>query len=584
MTQGTGICRHGSAWWLASTMLTVTALMCLFASPAGARIVVDRFTHHKLSILPPPSRLAAPAASRSATPRTAFAGTPTCSTTVDPNCATPLSYHGGAVQHAENDYLFFWDPSGFASEPDYVSGLQAWLNDLAAADYTTGASAPSVGNPVSVTQEYYDLSGPAKTKRFVSDHVSNAGTIMDTDPFPASGCTEAGFSTCLTQTQLFNELSTYLATNHLPTGVNTEYFILTPPGVGGCSDSHNTNCFVNQFCAWHSVGGGGSGLIIYAFQPYLANTGCDVNQKLGEPNIYTSGIDPVVGTFSHELSETMTDPTLNGWYSNSFDEIGDKCAYQDDVGQSFYTFSGLPQTGGGAYYNAILGSDDYLLQMEYDNRNHGCNQWDTDTQPSATVTAPGVGVLTGRPATFSVGNFAGAPGTSVAYVTWRFGDGATATSVGSAPIVHYYQAAGTYPVNAVVTDTHGNEVQEAPASEVVVVSPSRQQLQSTVNAVIKPGGPAARIGNLLANGGYTFSFSALATGRFHMVWTHGVTTVATVTGVLWSLGPNKLKLALTPAGRSLLSSQSAVLVKSSANFLTATPPAFTDSATFKLVH
>lgn len=587
MTRARGGRSQGLAGWVAGTMLVATLLMFLFASPAGAKIVVDKFTGQKLGILPSPSSLARPANRTAGRRSPGTAGVPTCSTVVDSNCKTALAYHGGAVQHAENDYLFFWDPNSFAAaQPGYVAGMQTWLNDVAASDYTTGNSAAFVGNPISVTQQYYDLSGPGKTKRFVPYDVSNAGTITDTDPFPASGCTDGKLPRCLTQAQLIHELSTYITNpaHPYPTGVNTEYFILTPPGVGGCADSHNTDCFVSSYCAWHSVGGTAAHLIIYAFQPYLYNTGCDVNKHTGEPNIYSSGIDSVVGTFSHELSETMTDPTLNGWYSNSFDEIGDKCAYQYDVGQSYEVFPDLPTTVGASPYNTVLGSDDYLLQTEYSNRQHGCAQWDTDVQPTATLNGPSTATA-GLPATFSVSNFTGATGTSVAYVTWHFGDGLTAVSNGTTPINHYFQVAGggPYTVTAIVTDTRGNEVTETAPSTVTVTAPSPSDIQTAVNAPITPTGAGAKIENLLASGGYTFSFSALTAGTFSMVWKHGTTTVAAVSKSLSILGPNRLKLTLTPAGRSLLNTHGSLFVKSSDSFLTSTPPAFTDTATFTLV-
>jgi hypothetical protein len=566
--------------------------MCLLASSAGAKIVVDKVTGLKLSILRPPLPPAASNRSQRQTP--GFAG-PTCDnvTPVDSNCAHPLVYHGGPVQHAENDYLFFWGPSSFTTS-SYVTGMQQWLNDLAAGDYTTGAASP-VGNPISVTQEYYDHTGPGKAKRFAAYGVRNAGTILDNDGYPANGCTDkytdwfngntpVTLARCLTQKQLYTELSHYIANHpqlHLPTGVNTEYFILTPQNVGSCSNNTTSDCAITDYCAWHSLGGTTAHTIVYAYQPWLGGTTCDVNRVNSFTNLYSSGIDSVVGTFSHELAETMTDPTLRGWYSDSFDEIGDKCAYQYDVGvQPFETFTGLP-TVSGTPYNAVLGTDNYLLQEEFDNRNSGCNQWDTDLQPAATVTAPS-GATTGLPATFSIGNYSGV-GTGPAYVTWHFGDGSTATSVGTAPINHYYQAAGSYPVTAIVTDTHGNEVQEAAGSNVAVTGPTQSDLQTAVDAPIKPTGAGAKIENILANSGYTFTFSTLAAGTFHMAWTHGATTVATITRALSILGPNGLKIALTSAGRSLLNSHNSLSIASTDRFVSSGNPTVTDTSAFTLV-
>jgi PKD domain len=588
----------GRTGWphLAKGVLVAAAFACCFASTASAHIVFDKRTGLKLSILRPPLAPSA-ASNRTQSRKVGYNGPPTCDnvTPVDSNCAHPLAYHNGPVQHAENDYLFFWGPSGFTTS-SYVTGMQQWLNDLAGGDYTTGAAAP-VGNPVSVAQEYYDLSGPGKTKRFVSYDVANAGTIVDNNAYPTNGCTDkytdwfnsntvVTLAHCLTQAQLYTELSHYIAAHHLPTGLSTQYFILTPTNVGSCADSTNKSCAIASYCAWHSIGGTVAAPIVYAYQPWLQGTTCDVNRVNTFTNIYSSGIDSVVGTFSHELSETMTDPALTGWYSDTFDEIGDKCAYQYDVGyQPFETWTGLP-TLSGTPYNVNLGTNHYLLQEEYDNRNGGCNQWDTDVQPSGTtVNVPAGSVTTGTAATFSVSNVVTTGNIGVAYVKWLFGDGSTATSVGTAAISRYYQAPGSYSATAIVTDNHGNEVKVPAASSVSVIAPTTPQLQAAANAVIKPAGAGAKIGSLLHNGGYTFTFSTLAKGTFNEVWKHGSTVVATITKALSILGPNRLKIALTSAGHNLLANHSTLSIASSDSFSApSVPPAVHDAASFTLTH
>jgi hypothetical protein len=409
----------------------------------------------------------------------------------DTNCASLLTLHGGLVQHAENDILFFWDPSGFSAEPGYITDMQNWLSSVAAGDYSTQNTASSVGDPLSVTQQYYDKSGPGGSKNFVPYAVKNAGTIMDKDQFPASDCTDTyhdnvsgtdvTFPICLTAGQLFAELNSYINTNHLPRGINTEYFILTPPTVGSCDDSSTMNpvCGIANYCGWHTSAGSPSNpsaQIVYANMPWLSGTGCDVNRELAYaygtpyPNLYMSGIDPVVGVFSHELAESMTDPDPGtGWFGlgGGADEIGDKCAYQWSVGYSGYGLTGLPTTSpGGSYYNTTLNSNNYLLQMEFDNSvtnatntKGGCNQWDTDTQPTATISAPAHPV-SGTPGSFSLTNVTTSSNTGIAYVNWNFGDGTMGRSSDTTPISHTFAVGGARMVTAIVTDNHGNEVKE----------------------------------------------------------------------------------------------------------------------------
>lgn len=448
----------------------VAVACCLLASSASARVVIAKATGQKFGIVPVPHVLRAFNAAQPL--RRLPSATPTCDLTVDPNCPSPLAYGGGPVQHSERVILFFWDPAQFASAPGYVSGLQTWVNGLAAGDFSTGNVASAVGNPLSVTEQYYDTSGPGGAKNFVSYAVSNGGTVMDSDPYPTSGCTntytdpvtstQVTAPTCLTGDQLLGELANYVAAHNLPRGIGTEYFIMTPSTVGTCDDGSSTACSNSQYCGWHtSVGGSPSTELVFADMPWASGPGsCDVNRALGLPNLYsTPGIDPLVGVFSHELAETMTDPNPGtGWFSGSptsADEIGDKCAYQYVTGAQAVQYSGLPQTGTGAFYNATLNGNNYLLQTEYSNAAGGCAQWNTDTQPVATIAAP-ASTSTGAPVAFSLANVVDPAG--IAYVTWYFGDGAAALSTGTTPASHTYTAGGARTVTAVVTDNHGNQL------------------------------------------------------------------------------------------------------------------------------
>ncbi len=450
-------------------LIASLALCSLLASSAGANVVVDPVTGQKFGTLPVPQVPMALSAARPLA-RIAAAGTPTCDQSVDSQCATPLTYHGGPVQHGENVILFFWDPASFSSSPSYVTDMQNWVNGLAAGDFSTGnASGSAVGNPISVTQEYYDMSGPGGTKSFVPYAVHNGGTVFDTDPYPSNGCTDTytdannqtvTLPKCLNSGQLFGELHSYIQEHNLPLGIDTEYFVLTPQGVGTCQDSLSHSCAYAQYCAWHVDFGSPSNLpgqVILADMPWLAGTPCDPTQSPSSPSLYSSGIDRVVDAFSHELAETMTDPDISGWYGagGDQDEIGDKCDAQYSVGQPMDNFTGLPQTSSGAPYNTTLSGRDYLLQMEYDNRAAGCTQWDTDAQPTAAISGPSQ-ASAGSPAAFSLSNVSAPAG--VAYVTWYFGDGAATRATSTGSVQHTYTSAGGRAVTAILTDNDGNEV------------------------------------------------------------------------------------------------------------------------------
>jgi hypothetical protein len=428
-------------------LAAVLAAAAFSAASAGAKVVTDALTHKKFGIVPTTNARPAVGAACNA----------------DNTDCTKLTYGGGPVQHAEKDYLFFWTPPGHGAPSAYRVGMSTWLNEIAAADYRSG-------NPLGVDQQYYDNSGPGGRQNFVPYAVTNGGTLIDTAAYPASGCSDDGMPVCLTDAQLEAQLSSYVSAHHLPTGINTEYFIMTPVGVGSCFDSGSSSCAYTAFCGYHSALGSGSSQILYADMPWAFNvSGCDVNLAFGAGYANADGIDPVVGIFSHELSETMTDPNPGtGWTqtggTDAGYEIGDKCAYIYGTG-GYGSLTGLSNNGLG-YWNVALATDQYLMQMEFDNRLSNCAVKDTDIQPAATLTVTPNPPAHGSSATLTA-KITDTLG--VAYVQWSFGDGGSATTQGTActgtsPVVcsttHTYATAHPSPgitASAIVTDAHGNE-------------------------------------------------------------------------------------------------------------------------------
>jgi len=428
-------------------LTAVLAAAAFTAVPAGAQVVTDSITHKRFGIVP----------TTNAHPRAGAA----CN--AENSDCTTLSYGGGPVQHAEKDYLFFWTPAGHNAPSAYRLGMNSWLTEIGAADYTSG-------NPISVDQQYYDDSGPGGAHNFVPYAVVDGGMLIDTDAYPTSGCPiVSGQTVCLTDAQLTSELSTYLAAHPtLPKGLGAEYFILTPVGVDTCFDSGGTSCAYTAYCGYHSNDGTGASQILYADMPWAYNeSGCDVNLAFGTGYPNADGIDPVVGIFSHELSETMTDPDpSSGWTQTSGTdagyEVGDKCAYIYGTG-GYGSTTGLANNGLG-YWNVALGSDQYLMQMEFDNRIANCAVKDTDVQPAETLTITPNPPTHGSVATLkaSITDTLG-----VAYVQWVFGDGKAGTTqgtscTGTSPVVcsinHTYAAASPgVTASAVVTDKDGNE-------------------------------------------------------------------------------------------------------------------------------
>jgi hypothetical protein len=69
----------------------------------------------------------------------------------------------------------------------------------------------------------------------------------------------------------------------------------------------------------------------------------------------------------HELSETVTDPDLNAWYTQNGAENGDLCNYVYDTPAP----SLVHIDSNGAHYNATLNKRNFLIQLIWENSNPG---------------------------------------------------------------------------------------------------------------------------------------------------------------------------------------------------------------------
>jgi hypothetical protein len=438
------------------------AALAFSAAPAGAKIVTDPALHRNFGIFPSTNHVA----------RNKSAITTACNAQ-NTDCGV-LNYHNGPVQHNEKVYLLFWTPTGHPAPYAYRTALNQWLSDIVSEDY-------QAAGPISVTQQYFDLTGPSGAKNFVSYGVTNGGTLIDTDPYPSQNpapCTDTDafanpIPICITDTQIQTEVASYVHAHSLPTGLGVQYYVMTPANVGSCFDSSSSQCSYNTYCGYHNnFTNGANQTILYADMPWAFNVnGCDVNLAFGAGYANADAIDPVVGIFSHELSETMTDPVVSpnatGWWQNSGTdagmEIGDKCAYIYGSG-GVGSLAGLSNNGMG-YYNYTFGGNQYLAQWEFSNapaNNPNCVVRNTGSpQPAFTVSPTTASHGTPRTFTATVTDSNG-----VQYLDWDFGDGTTARTAGTActgsgPFScqnsHTYSTSGSKLLRIVVTDKQGNQ-------------------------------------------------------------------------------------------------------------------------------
>jgi hypothetical protein len=290
--------------------------------------------------------------------------------TVDVAGSPNLTWHGGPVMHSTSVYSVYWAPAGYSYQAGYGASIDKYFRDVA-------ADSGKTSNVYAVDSQYTDGSGGAAyTSSFTS-------SLTDTHPYPASGCTDASFtSVCITDGQLQAELQSFIAANGLKTGMSTIYFVFFPIGVGSCSDSTSTYCTYSQFCAYHGwIGNGDSHTILYANQPYAdqptAGSDCDIESS---PN--GNDADATINVVSHEHNETMTDPLGNAWYDSGGYENGDKCAWT--FGQQL----GSTQYGS---YNQAISSGHYELQQEWSNLLSACVLNAVILPPQLTSFSPGRG-------------------------------------------------------------------------------------------------------------------------------------------------------------------------------------------------
>jgi hypothetical protein len=319
-----------------------------------------------------------------------------------------LDYNGGPVMASNTNYPVYWEPSGSPAYPaDYQPGINRFFEDLA---HDSGG----VANVESVSAQYNDGAG-----EFAAYSSHFGGPLIDTDPYPANGCTRAPI--CLSDTQLRAELKKYLAAHGLPTDLAHEYFLLTPPGVEDCFSAAGSQCSAGShapaYCAYHGSIAVTTGVIVYASDPYVSgNALCDTGNH---PN-GTSSDGALIGGLSHEHNESITDPEPNSAWTDiggSGGEIGDKCRTFND-GTEFGT--PLGKAGNGASYNQLINGDLYWYQQEWSNQTNSCLQRlsFSGEEPTATFTSK---AGAGNEVSFDASGST-APG-GVARYNWQFNDG-----------------------------------------------------------------------------------------------------------------------------------------------------------------
>ncbi len=348
-----------------------------------------------------------------------------------------LQYHGGPVDSASYTYAIYWDPVG-EYHNDWMTLIDGYLHDV-------GADSGKLENVFSLNGQY---TGPGGTR--ASYNSTFRGAYTDTFPYPTSErCVEpAGQAVCLTDAQIRTELKRFIANEHLPTGREAIYFVLTPPGVtvcldnggsGHCSDSSHeveeetkdeegSVSAANGICGYHgAIEPSSASPIVYGVQPWIAGhaghvlaqvpvktrvpTGavlaCQNRERLVEPNqvlsfphpsSYEAGLaDVIINGLSLEQSDIVVDPLMNGWYQTATGaEQADMCrgsfnpVSQEELPKPPETTHALNIS------NEAIDGNHYYLQWAFSSvgvtSGKGIQCWQgTELAPHFTATNPVVG-------------------------------------------------------------------------------------------------------------------------------------------------------------------------------------------------
>jgi hypothetical protein len=223
--------------------------------------------------------------------------------------AARLTYRNGPLIQSVQVFTIFWGSAW--KKPDYaplVDRINGFFDTI-----LESALIDELGE--------YDVTG------FAIAHGKRVGTITITTPALASSVTDSAI-----QKMLQHQIATRKAVPN-PTA-NTLYFVYVQPNVRVVQGG-SASC--QAFCGYHNAI---RAKIFYAVMPFPGCNGCT-----GGLSVF----DALTSTSSHELCEAITDPVPgDGWYDDTFGEIGDICAWQ------------TKQVAG------------FTVQLEWSNRNKRC--------------------------------------------------------------------------------------------------------------------------------------------------------------------------------------------------------------------
>jgi hypothetical protein len=242
------------------------------------------------------------------------------------------------VLHESNVYAIYWDPT-YHYHNDWKALVDGFFQQL-------GETSGTTGNVFAVDAQYTDSSNLPAYNR-----MAFRGAYTDTAPYPTSKCVDpraleedklhkTGPLACLTSEQVATQLEEFVSAHKLERGMNTVYYLLTPPGLtvcldaggvanGHCSDfqaseeefakqKFTTKTFKNSFCSYHAdinPGGlpsGGANTILYGVIPWIAG---------GEGDGQLASADQTEASYCQDGGyDPTSEPTIENYETPSPDQ------------------------------------------------------------------------------------------------------------------------------------------------------------------------------------------------------------------------------------------------------------------------
>jgi len=235
-----------------------------------------------------------------------------------------MLYHGGPIMPGANLYIVYY--GSFTATQHNI--LDTFLENIG-------------GSPAfNVNTEYTDSTG------------QNVLNVLNYSPATDSYNDAYSMGTSLSGSFVTTLLHNAVAGGHLPSDINGIYILTVSPDV---------KLPKGVWCAYHThattiVTGEDIKYALAADPPASILSSCSGNlatfHDTTSPN-GDIGMDEVVDSLIHELSETVTDPDLNAWYTSGGSEVGDLCNFI--YGTTFIAPNG-------SHANHTFGSRNYLAQ------------------------------------------------------------------------------------------------------------------------------------------------------------------------------------------------------------------------------